>query len=176
MQPSPAQRSQRTCSARRPGTGNDLQPQLTRLEQSGSGYQFHLIVPCLANARRRFSAEISPRTASGGALLCMSFHPKRAPSVLGRNLASYRLRRGAVVHVFHPLKAIPSIPVAETVVIRTLARCKPLFAGHDFLPSAFATSFLISSPRIPRATILPSGPTSTKAGIARMPNVLVVGF
>ena len=39
----------------------------------------------------------------------------------------------------------------------------------------FATSFLMSSPRIPRATILPSGPTSTKAGMARTPNVPAVG-
>jgi hypothetical protein len=50
-----------------------------------------------------------------------------------------------------------------------------LYRAHGFFASAFATSFLISSPRIPRATILPSGPTSTKAGIARMPNVPGVG-
>ena len=42
-------------------------------------------------------------------------------------------------------------------------------------PSALATAFLMSSPRIPRATILPSGPTSTNAGIARMPNLPGVG-
>ena len=33
----------------------------------------------------------------------------------------------------------------------------------------------MSSPRIPRATILPSGPTRTNAGMARTPNVPGVG-
>jgi RNA polymerase sigma factor (sigma-70 family) len=65
---------QRTCSARRPGTGNDLHPQLSCLDQSGSGDERHLIV---------------------------AMSTKRAASVLGRDLASYRLRRGPVVHVFH---------------------------------------------------------------------------
>jgi hypothetical protein len=92
---SASQRSQRTRSARRPGTGKDLQPPLTRLEQSGSGYRFHLIVPCLPNERRRFSAEISPRTASGGAMLCKSFHPQAR-----RCCASlFILKRGDVVQV-----------------------------------------------------------------------------
>jgi hypothetical protein len=62
----------RTCNARRPETGNDHHRQLTRLEQSGSGYELHLILSLATN---------------------------RAASVLGRDLASYRLRRGPVVHV-----------------------------------------------------------------------------
>jgi hypothetical protein len=53
-------------------TGNDLHPQLTRLEQSGASYELHLIV---------------------------TLSTTRAASVLGRNLASYRLRRGHGVHV-----------------------------------------------------------------------------
>ena len=36
--------------------------------------------------------------------------------------------------------------------------------AQGFCASAFATSFLIPSPRMSRATILPSGPTSTNAG------------
>jgi hypothetical protein len=59
-------------SARRPETGNDHHRQLTRLEQSGSGYELHLILSLATN---------------------------RAASVLGRDLASYRLRRGPIVHV-----------------------------------------------------------------------------
>jgi hypothetical protein len=55
--------------------GSDLHPQLTPLERSGSGYDLHLILSLSAN---------------------------RAASVLGRDLASYRLRRGPIVHVFHP--------------------------------------------------------------------------
>jgi hypothetical protein len=68
----------------RPGTGNDRHPQLTRLDRSGSGYELHLI---------------------------LSLSTNRAASVLGRDLASYRLIGGAVVHVlsslsFHPMVAI----------------------------------------------------------------------
>jgi hypothetical protein len=48
------------------------QHQLTRLEQSGAGYELHLIV---------------------------TLSTTRAASVLGRDLASYRLRGGPVVHV-----------------------------------------------------------------------------
>jgi hypothetical protein len=67
-------------SPRRPGTGNNLHPQLMRLEQSGSGYKLYLILSLSAN---------------------------RAASALGRDHASYRLRRGPVVHglsslAFHP--------------------------------------------------------------------------
>jgi hypothetical protein len=63
---------QLTRSARRPGMGNDLRPQLTRLEQSGSGYELHLVLSLSANC---------------------------AASVLGQDLASYRLRRGPAVHL-----------------------------------------------------------------------------
>jgi hypothetical protein len=64
-------------SAHRPGSGIDLHSQLTRLGQSGSGYEPHLILSLLTN---------------------------RTASVLGRDLASYRLRRGPAVHGFHPIK------------------------------------------------------------------------
>ena len=42
-------------------------------------------------------------------------------------------------------------------------------------PEHRPTAFLMPSPRIPRATILPSGPTSTNAGIARIPKVPGIG-
>jgi hypothetical protein len=62
-------------SAPRLGRGNDLHSQLTRLEQSGSGYELHLILSLSANL---------------------------AASVLGRDLVAYRLRRGPGVHVLSP--------------------------------------------------------------------------
>ena len=58
--------------ARRPDTENDLHPQRTRLEQSGSGYELHLFPSLSAN---------------------------RAASVLDRDLASYRLRHAPAMHV-----------------------------------------------------------------------------
>jgi hypothetical protein len=48
--------------------------------------------------------------------------------------------------------------------------CYPKAGAACYFAIALATAFLIASPRMPRATILPSGPTRTKAGIARMPN------
>jgi hypothetical protein len=76
-------------SARRPGTSKDLHPPLTRLAQSGSGYEHHLI---------------------------LSLSNNRVASVLGSDLASYRLTRGPVVHVFHPsFHLCPFIPVVNVL-------------------------------------------------------------
>ena len=64
------------------------QHQLTRLEQSGSGYELRLILSLSGN---------------------------RAASVLGRDLASYRLRRGPAVHVFRLPGAQLALPFRDAI-------------------------------------------------------------
>jgi hypothetical protein len=59
-------------SARRSETENELHSQRTRLDQSGSGYELHLVLLLSAN---------------------------RAASVLDRDISSYRLRLAPAAHV-----------------------------------------------------------------------------
>jgi hypothetical protein len=95
-QPPPGSRfvRKRTCSARRPGTGNDRHPQLTRLDLSGFGNERRLIVTLSVN---------------------------RAASVLGRDLASYRLRHGALVHVLSSMDIFFAYEETAGVALGVLA-------------------------------------------------------
>jgi hypothetical protein len=86
----------------RPGTGNDRHPQLTRLDRSGSGYELHLI---------------------------LSLSTNRAASVLGRDLASYRLIGGAVVHVLSSLSSLSSPSFHPMVAIEWLVEPIPAIAS-----------------------------------------------